>query len=331
MNSARRTRGALCAVTGGAGFIGGHLVDALLSLGASISVIDDLSNADASHIAELIDLEPNRVRFTHGSLLEPAALEEAVEGAWRVFHLAAVASVPRSIVEPEASYAINCEGTLRVAQASVRAGVGRIVYAASSSAYGRSTELPKVESIISEPLSPYASSKLAGEHIMQTWAASYSISTVSLRYFNIFGPRQRADSAYAAVIPIFARDLLNAKAPVIHGDGGQTRDFTFVTNAVYANLLAGASTRPLAGEIVNVGVGERTSITELAQIMAELAGVSHIDPVREGTRAGDVRDSLASIDRAQELLGYRVLVPMREGLRDTLEWYRSVHADSASE
>jgi nucleoside-diphosphate-sugar epimerase len=309
-------------VTGGAGFIGGHLVDALLSLGASISVVDDLSNSTAEHLGELIDIEPERVRFVHGSILDDAALLDAFEGADTVFHLAALSSVPRSVAEPERTYAVNAVGTVRVAEAARRVGVRRVVYSASSSAYGASERLPKVESDVPEPVSPYAASKLAGEGTMLAWARTYGLSTLCLRYFNIFGPRQPADSPYSGVIAVFARKLLGGEAPTIYGDGLASRDFTYVANAVLANLLGAASDRAFAGEVVNVGSGERTELLALARMMAEGLGAPHLKPVFQPARAGDVRHSLADLTRARELLGYAPIVDTRQGLAQTLEWYR---------
>lgn len=317
-----RYEGKRVCITGGAGFIGGHLVDALLSLGSSITVIDDLSNSTAAHLAELIDIEPERVRFIHGSILDDAALVQAVEGAERVFHLAAVSSVPRSIADPERSYTVNVTGTMRLAEAARRAGAGRIVYSASSSAYGQGERLPKVETDTPAPVSPYAASKLAAEHIMLAWAASYGLSTVSLRYFNIFGPRQPADSPYSAVIAVFARKLLEGKAPIIFGDGGQTRDFTYVSNAVLANLLAGSSERALAGEVVNIGAGARIDLLTLFRKIAEQCGVGHIQPEHQPSRAGDVRHSLADLSRARELIGYEPVVALDVGLAETIAWYK---------
>lgn len=313
-------------VTGGAGFIGGHVVDALLSLGASIAVIDDLSNSSAEHLGELIDLEPERVEFLHASILDDAALQDAMARAQVAFHFAAVSSVPRSVADPERSYAVNATGTMRVAQAARKAGVARVVYSASSSAYGASEKLPKVETDLPEPISPYASSKLSGEHVMLAWAKSYGLSTVSLRYFNIFGPRQPADSPYSGVIALFAKKLLAGETPVIFGDGEQSRDFTYVANAVLANLLAGASDRPLAGQVVNVGAGQRVTLNELCVRMAAACGSPHVLPVHQPARVGDVRHSLADLAKARELLGYAPVVDLDAGLKTTVEWYKSVFA-----
>ncbi|MBZ0170821.1 MAG: SDR family NAD(P)-dependent oxidoreductase, partial [Phycisphaerales bacterium] len=256
-------------VTGGAGFIGGHLVDALTSLGASVTVIDDLSNSNADHLSSLIELDPDRVRFIHGSILDPEAMERAAESASIVFHLAAICSVPRSVEDPARAWAVNATGVLRVLEAARHGGARRVVFSASSSAYGNATNMPVNEAVIPSPLSPYAASKLAGESLMTAYAESYGLSTISLRYFNIFGPRQPAGSPYSGVVPIFASMLLAGERLKILGDGGQTRDFTYVGNAVLANLLAGATQEPLAGQVVNIGAGVQTPILELARRMLE--------------------------------------------------------------
>lgn len=321
-------------VTGGAGFIGGHLCDALLSLGASITVLDDLSNSTLDHLSGLIELEPDRVRFIHGSVLDDDAVSEAVRGTGTIFHLAALGSVPKSVAEPQRTWSVNATGTLRVLEAARAAwrdrgpwhadtaGLRRVILAASSSAYGDDPTLPKVESQPPRPLSPYAASKLAAEHLLSAYAHSYGISTVSLRYFNIFGPRQSADSAYAAVIAAFGRRLLEGQAPIIFGDGQQTRDFTSVTNAVVATLQAGAVEAPLSGEVINIGAGRRTSLIELARIMADRCGVPHLAPEFRPPRAGDVPHSVADITLAGNLLGYRPVATLEEGLEETLAWHR---------
>jgi len=332
----RHYEGRPVCVTGGAGFIGGHLVDALLSVGASITVIDDLSSSTLDHIAGLMELEPERIRFVHGSILDDDAVADAVDGARTVFHLAAIGSVPRSVAEPQRSWSVNATGTVRILEAArriwaptlgsgavERAGAGeRVVFAASSSAYGDDPAMPKVESQVPRALSPYAASKLAGEHLMSSWSRSYGISTMSLRYFNVFGPRQPADSAYAAVIPAFAHRLLAGEPPVIYGDGRQSRDFTNVANAVLATLLAGASDKPLAGEVANVGVGKRVTLLELARLMAERCGVPHLKPELRAVRAGDVPHSMADVGRAKELLGYVPIATLEDGLDETIAWYK---------
>ncbi|CAG0981992.1 UDP-glucose 4-epimerase [Phycisphaerales bacterium] len=309
-------------VTGGAGFIGGHLCDALLSLGAAIRVIDDLSNSSLEHLSGLIDLEPERVRFVHGSILDDDALKEAMAGAQSVFHLAAMGSVPLSIEKPQRTWSVNATGTVRVLEAARGAKAQRVVYAASSSAYGDQPELPKVESQIPKPLSPYAASKLAGEHLMSVWANCYALSTASLRYFNIFGPRQNPDSAYAAVVASFVKSVLAGEPPTVFGDGSQTRDFTFVGNAVLATLLAGACQSRLSGQVVNVGTGRRVSILELATGLTRQCAVPHLQPVFRPSRTGDVAHSLADITQARNLLGYEPFTALEDGLGETVEWYK---------
>ena len=313
-------------VTGGAGFIGGHTLDALTSLGARCRVIDDLSNASAAHIAGLIDLDPDSVTFVHGSILDDHALAEAMRGADLVIHLAALGSVPRSMEDPARTWAVNATGTMRVLEAARAARTKRVVFAASSSAYGDAPGFPRVETMMPDPRSPYAASKVAGETLCHAWSAAYGLSTVSLRYFNVFGPRQPAGSAYAAVIPAFAERLLAGEAPVIFGDGEQTRDFTFVASAVAANLLAGAAARDLHGEVVNIGSGTSVTINELAATMARQMDVAHVRPEHRAVRTGDVRDSLADVSAARELFGYEPVADLEQGLADTVRWYRDEHA-----
>lgn len=327
----RSYEGLRACVTGGAGFIGGHLVDGLLALGASVNVIDDLSNSTLAHLAERIESDPDRLRFLHASILEDAALAEAVKGCGVVFHLGALGSVPRSIDDPERTWTVNATGTLRVLQAARAAGARRVVFAASSSAYGETERLPKLESMAPSPHSPYAASKVAGEQLMEAWARSYAIQTVSLRYFNVFGPRQPAGSAYAAVIPQFCAAVHAGKRPVIYGDGEQTRDFTFVACAVLATMQAGAVERELAGEIINVGSGTRVSVIEIARKVAEAAGRPDLVPEHQPARQGDVRHSLADITRARELLGYRPFVELGEGLAKAVEWCRQSGAANRAE
>lgn len=347
-------------VTGGAGFIGGHLCDALLSLGATITVLDDLSNSVLDHLSGLIELEPERVRFVHGSILDDEAVHDAFGGmvgdgagvalpggsaivhshASRfespsvVFHLAAVGSVQRSIENPQRTFAVNATGTLRVLEAARKHGTARVVFAASSSAYGDppGPTTSKTESMPPSPRSPYAASKLAGESLLAAYAASYAMSTVSLRFFNVFGPRQPADSDYAAVIPAFARRLLIGEAPRIFGDGTQSRDFTHVANAGLGMLLAGAARNFLRGEVINIGAGRRTTIAELASMMADIiakdsstpgtGGVLPVQPIFDAPRSGDVKHSLADLTRARELIGYVPTTALEEGLAETIEWHR---------
>lgn len=313
-------------VTGGAGFVGGHLVDALCSLGANVRVIDDLSNSTLNHLTELIELEPSRVRFIMGSILDDRALAEAVRGCSAVFHLAAVGSVQRSVDDPHRSWSVNATGTLRVLEAARAAGVQRVVYSASSSAYGDQPSLPKIETQLPAPRSPYAASKLAGEHLAAAWATTYGLSTVSLRYFNVFGPRQPAGSAYAAAVPAFGARLLAGEAPIIFGDGEQTRDFTYVANTILATLLAGEPQRQLHGQVINIGSGARLSLNQLATMLNNTihVGGTKISPIHKPARIGDVRHSLADISRARDLLGYTPVVSMEQGLRETCDWLRQV-------
>lgn len=332
--------GKVVCVTGGAGFIGGHIVDALLALGSSVTVLDDLSNSSLAHLSSLIDLEPERVHFIHGSILDDAALDEAVSlqgGAKVVFHLAALGSVPRSVKYPERTFEVNAVGTLRALEASLEAGVQRLVYASSSSVYGDGARQPKDEGMLPAPSSPYGAAKLAGESLCATWSRTYGLSTAALRYFNVFGPRQRHDSAYAAVIPLVIRRLLAGERPAIFGDGTQTRDFTFVGNTVLGTLLAGASHRPLAGDAFNIATGARTSLLELTERLAGLV----LEPGSEGTtpgvrpdfkpefkpaRPGEVLHSQANTARARDQLGYEPMTSLEDGLAQTVAWYREVQA-----
>jgi len=309
-------------VTGGAGFIGSHLVDCLLHLGASVAIIDDLSTGDAEYPAHLIDNWGDRVRFTYASILEPLALKTATENAAVVFHLAAIGSVPQSVAEPERTMDVNLTGTVRVAEAARRAKSRRLVFASSSAIYGDTSQLPITEDAPIKPMSPYAASKAAAEHVVRAWSASYGLSGVSLRYFNIFGPRQSAESQYAAVIPAFISAIAQGKHPTILGDGSFTRDFAPVANAVYANLLAGASTNTLTGQAVNIGCAIKTSIRQLADQLAMLMGRPDLDPIFAPPRNGDVPHSVASIDAARKLLAYEPIATPEQGLRELVEWIK---------
>ncbi len=314
-----------CLVTGGAGFIGGHLVDALVSVGACVTVIDDLSNSTLDHLGELIDFEPDRVRFVHGSLLDDTALDEAIApGTQLVFHLAAVGSVPLSLEQPERTWDVNATGTLRVLERARAVEAHRVVFSASSSAYGDAEGLPKHEDMSPSPTSPYGASKAAAEAIVTAWARSYGLSTVNLRYFNVFGPRQPADSAYAGVVAAFSKALLSGRKPILFGDGSQTRDFTFVANAVLANLLAATSTRQFAGEIINVGTGRRVTVGEVARLIGEAAGAPELTPEFKPARHGDILHSHADITRARELLGFEPFTTLEQGVTESVDWFRSV-------
>ncbi|MBL8860131.1 MAG: SDR family oxidoreductase [Planctomycetes bacterium] len=315
---------ALYLVTGGAGFIGSHLVHALVARGDRVRVLDDLSTGRLENLSELETSETAGaapVQVMRGSITNPLHCKRACEGVLGVFHEAAQVSVPKSIEAPVDSYEINVMGTLRVLEAARVQGVKRVVFAASSAAYGNTATLPKIESMPPEPLSPYASGKLAGEALLRVYGHAYGMNTVSLRYFNVFGPRQLDDSPYTGVIAIFARALLDNRAPTIYGDGEQTRDLTYIDNVVSANLLAMESDLP-PGSVINVGGGERITINELYRTMAGLLG-SKLAARHAPARAGDVLHSLASIERARELLGYSPSVSWRDGLAQTVAWYRS--------
>ena len=306
-------------ITGGAGFIGSHLAEALTTLGARIVVIDDLSGGDWANLTGFGD----DVEQIEASILDADALQRATDGCRYVFHQAALGSVPRSVEEPELYHQVNVTGTLNVLQAARQAGVRRVMYAASSSAYGNPPEDQlKVETMPVLPLSPYAATKLAGEHDMRCWSASYGLDTASLRYFNIFGPRQNANSAYAAVIAAFAKALQSGEQAIIYGDGQQSRDFTFVHNAVHANLLAARCENDLAGQVINVATGLRITVNELFETMARIMHQPDARPHYEPTRAGDVMHSQADITAARQTLSYEPQVDFDTGLAQTIAWYQ---------
>jgi UDP-glucose 4-epimerase len=306
----------LCLVTGGAGFIGSHLVDGLLAAGKSVRVLDDFSTGLADNLKHVA----GQVDVVQGSIVDPAAVAKAVAGVSRIYHLGALASVARSVENPLASHAACATGTVVVLDEARKAGVKRVVFAGSSSAYGGySTPEGQRESLLPNALSPYAAAKLAGEYYMQAFAATYGIETVRVRFFNIFGPRQRADSPYSGVIAIFTALMTQNKAPLIHGDGLQARDFTYVANAVQA-LMKAAEAPGVSGNVYNVGTGGSITVLQLVDAMNRLMGKSlvatHADP-----RAGDVRFSQADISRTTNDLGYLPTVTFEEGLAKTLKWY----------
>jgi len=300
-------------VTGGAGFIGSHLVEHLVHAGHEVTVLDDLSTGKRENLAPW----KSSIRFIEGSITDTVACARAMDGAQVVLHQAALPSVPRSIADPLGSHAVNATGTLNVLIAAREARVERFVYAASSSAYGDTPELPKHEGMVPRPRSPYAAAKLAGEEYCRAFHASYGLPTIALRYFNVFGPRQDPASAYAAVVPKFIAAALANSAPVIFGDGEQTRDFTYVENVVRANLAACAATERAFGEAFNIGCGERLSVNALWERVRALAG-GGAAARHEPPRAGDVRDSLASLARARERLGWTPTIALDEGLRRTI-------------
>lgn len=307
-------------VTGGAGFIGSHISERLVRDGHNVRVLDDFSSGKESNL----DSFRNDIEIIHGDIRNADVVKHATTGVDIVFHEAALGSVPRSVADPITTHEVNMTGTLNVFLAARDAGVKRVVYASSSSVYGETPVLPKSEEMIPQPLSPYALSKLVGEHYSSVFKQVYGFEIVSLRYFNIFGPRQDPESQYAAVVPRFITALLSGKAPVVYGDGLQSRDFTYVDNVVNANLLA-SEAEGIAGRAFNVACGGRYTLLELLARLKAILG-SGIEPIHEAARAGDVRDSQASIDAAERGFGYRVSVDFDEGVRRTVEWYRRAGA-----
>ncbi|MFN4258898.1 MAG: SDR family oxidoreductase [Gemmataceae bacterium] len=306
---------AICLVTGGAGFIGSHLVDALLEQGHTVRVLDNFSTGSRENLAHVQD----QIELLVGDLLDTDLLRDAVRDVRWVFHQAALASVPRSVADPLATHQACATGTLNLLLAARDAGVRRIIYAASSSAYGNSAKLPKQETDPTLPLSPYAVAKLAGEQYCAAFTEVYGLETVRLRYFNVFGPRQSPFSQYAAVIPRFLDALLHGRRPVIYGDGQQARDFTYVAEVVRANLLAAAAPSQVAGQVYNIACGRRTSLLDLVHMMNDLLG-THIPPRHEPPRPGDVRHSQADITRAQTDLGYQPRADLHAGLRQCVAY-----------
>lgn len=305
-----------CLVTGGAGFIGSHLVRALLRRGDEVCVLDNLSTGSRANL-EGVEAD---VDLQVADLRDPEVVVRACRGVSVVFHLAALPSVPRSVDDPRASFESNARGTLHVLDAARREGVGRVVYAASSSAYGGTDGLPKREDMVPHPLSPYAADKLHGENLCRAFHAAYGLPSVALRYFNVFGPRQSPDSPYAAVIPRFISAVLEGRPVTVYGDGRQTRDFTYVENAVQANLLA-AECGQAGGEAINVGGGTRTSLLELLDRICAACG-TRVEPRSGPPRPGDVRDSQADLERARRVLAYEARIGIDEGLALTVAWFR---------
>ncbi|HEY2904313.1 MAG TPA: SDR family oxidoreductase [Vicinamibacterales bacterium] len=310
-------------VTGGAGFIGSHLAEELVRRGHTVRVVDSLVTGKQRNLAQLPQVE-----FLHGDLAELDVAERAVRGMDYVLHQAAIPSVPRSVLDPVTSNRANITASLNVLVASRDAGVKRLVYAGSSSAYGNTPTLPKREDMPTNPLSPYALQKLVAEQYCQMFTRLYGFETVTIRYFNVFGPRQDPGSPYSGVISLFATALLERRQPTIYGDGGQTRDFTYVANVVDAVLRACEAPKA-AGEVINVACGTRISLNDLLGAMNKIVG-TNIEPIYAAERAGDVRDSQADIGKARTLLGYEPTVLLDEGLKHTLAWCRDDAAAAAS-
>jgi len=306
-------------ITGGAGFIGSHLADRLVQRGATVRVLDNFSTGRAVNLAAL----SGRVEVLNGDLRDRSAVRRAVEGADVVFHQGAIASVPRSIEDPHVTFDVNVTGTLNVLVAAHAAGCRRVVFASSASIYGDDPVVPKEETMLPQPASPYAVSKMTGEHLCAVYHRLHGVETVSLRYFNVFGPRQDPDSPYSGVLTRFLSALRSGEAPTVHGDGQQTRDFVYVDDVVDANL--GAATAPgVAGRAFNIGSGRATTLNDALQTLAR---VCHTDvcPRHEAARSGDIRHSVANIDRARRELGCAVAVPLEEGLARTVAGLPSGH------
>jgi len=302
-------------VTGGAGFIGSHLVERLVADGATVRVLDNFSTGKRANLAPFL----SRIELIEGDIREAEACARACHGVEVVFHEAALPSVPKSLADPVTTHDVNVNGTLNMLVAAREAGARRFIYAASSSAYGETPTLPKVETIPPEPLSPYAVQKLLGEQYCQVFSRCYGLQTLSLRYFNVFGPRQDPASQYAAAIPAFVTAILQGEPPVVYGDGEQTRDFTYVDNVVHANLL-GAAAKRTQGEVLNIGCGEHVSVNQVIREINRLLR-REVQPRYAPARTGDIRDSWADIRLARRMLNYQPTVGFAEGLSRTIDWY----------
>lgn len=305
-------------VTGGAGFIGSHIAAALMASGARVRVLDDLSTGHRENLEEIGgDLD-----FIEGSVADEALLNRVLDGVEVVFHEAAIPSVPRSVEAPKQTHVASVDGTFSLLLAARDQRVRRVVYAASSSAYGDQPTLPKDEQMLPDPLSPYAVAKLVGEYYCQVFTRVYGLETVSLRYFNVFGPRQDPGSQYSGVVSRFISSLLSGERPVIYGDGEQSRDFTYIDNVVGANLSA-ATSAGASGKVINVANGQRITLNELLAELKDLTGKQDVTAEYLEPRVGDVKHSLADITLARQFLGYESKVGLREGLQRTIEWWKS--------
>ncbi|MBU6231434.1 MAG: SDR family oxidoreductase [Patescibacteria group bacterium] len=309
-------KGKKIVVTGGAGFIGSHIVDALLEAGSEVVVVDDLSTGRMENIAHVSE----RIRFEKLSIVDTDKMALVLKGAYAVCHQAALPSVPKSIAKPMETHEANSTGTLSVFTAAVKAGVGRVVYASSSSVYGDTPTLPKIETMPTKPLSPYAAQKLMGELYGRIFFSLHGLETIGLRYFNVFGPRQNPDSEYAAVIPKFIKLMKHGERPSIYGDGEQTRDFTYVTNVVDANLCALRAANGF-GDAFNIASGGQISLLGLVRSLNSILGTS-IEPKLGEARRGDIKDSFADIRKAEKVLGYEPKTAFEEGLRLTADAIR---------
>ena len=312
------TLSGIALVTGGAGFIGSHIAAALVERGERVRVIDDLSTGHRENLAEI----GGDIDFIHDSISNPKALDRALDGVELVFHEAAIPSVPRSVEKPVETHEASVNATFSLLLAARDHKVRRVVYAASSSAYGDQQESPKRENMRPDPLSPYAVAKLVGEYYCQVFTRAYGLETVSLRYFNVFGPRQDPGSQYSGVISRFISALFNGERPVIYGDGEQSRDFTHVSNVVEANLRAAESAAAI-GKVINIANGESVTINGVLETLKKLTGHTNVRADYAPPRTGDVRDSLADLTLARSLLGYTPSVGLEAGLRSTIDWWKT--------
>jgi nucleoside-diphosphate-sugar epimerase len=304
-------------VTGGAGFIGSNLADALIEQGARVVILDNLVTGFRENLEEI----RGDFDFIEGDINDDSKLQKAIENVEIVFHQAALPSVPRSVENPFETHQACVNGTFNLLLKAKDAGVKRLIYAASSSAYGDQLTLPKVETMRPEPLSPYAAAKLMGEYYCQVFSRTYGLETIALRYFNVFGPRQNPSSQYSGVISRFIDALMGGKTPVIYGDGEQSRDFTFIDNVVSANLKA-AQTSQGIGEVMNCANGERISLNQLLEVLKNITDRQTVEPSFQPERRGDVKHSQADNRRAVECLGYEKIVGLEEGLKKTIDWWR---------
>ena len=305
-------------VTGGAGFIGSNLADALINQGSEVTIIDNLVTGFRENLDEI----SGEFEFIEGDINDTRAVEKALEGVEVVFHQAALPSVPRSVDNPAETHEACVDGTFNLLLKAKDAGVRRVVYAASSSAYGDQKTLPKIETMSPEPLSPYAAAKLVGEYYCSVFNNVYGLETLSLRYFNVFGPRQNPSSMYSGVISRFIDALMKGEKPVIYGDGEQSRDFTFIENVVQANINA-AQTERGVGKVMNVANGERISLNELLDVLKGVTGKTDVSAVFKPERKGDVKHSQADNTRAIDWLGYEKVIDLEEGLKRTIDWWAS--------
>ncbi|HEY7785063.1 MAG TPA: SDR family oxidoreductase [Pyrinomonadaceae bacterium] len=304
-------------VTGGAGFIGSHIAAGLISAGAKVRILDDLSTG----YRENIEAIGGPVEFVQASLADEEAVRRALDNVELVFHEAAIPSVPRSVEDPRQTHIACVDGVFNLLNAARQHKVRRVVYAASSSAYGDQPRLPKSEEMLPDPLSPYAVAKLVGEYYCQVFTRVYGLESISLRYFNVFGPRQDPSSQYSGVVSKFISSLLTNQRPVIYGDGEQSRDFSYVDNVVHANLQAAQTSKGI-GTVINIANGQRITLNQLLAELKDLTGKNDVEPEYKEVRKGDVRHSLADVTRAKEFLDYQPKVGLREGLQRTIEWWK---------